>query len=488
MLKKLPLRRPLNNRYPILTKRKLLLRYPRNSNFDKGTIMDECKLYNFLKNNNNYPFHMPGHKRNPRYVELMSMGAALDITEICGADNLHGADGIILSAMERASRLWDSDKSYILVNGSTCGLLTAMWTVAHRGDKVLVSRNCHKSVYHGIELLGLRPVFLTPEYLEDIGVYGELKAETVKKAIDKHSDAVCVIAVSPTYEGYISDLSAISELCHRAGMVLIADEAHGAHLDLSPCFTGGAVRAWADITVHSLHKTLPALTQTAMLHLKGDRVDRGRLEHGLAIFQSSSPSYLLMSSAEQATAMAEHREDFEVWYSLIKGLYRDMLGLKGVYLLPESENRDSSKLVIKGKNGIALAAFLRDKGIELEYATESFALAMTGLGDRCEGFQKLAAALFAADNAVETAKKASFDYPYCEGELETDIETALRSSAELMPLSKAAGRVSAEYIWAYPPGIPLIIPGQPISKELAEIDTKGLLSDKGALPLVAVLK
>lgn len=431
---------------------------------------------------------MPGHKRNPLMGDLASLGAVLDITEIEGADNLHGADGLLLSVMERGAALWGSDSSHLLVNGSTGGILAALSAVTHRGDKILVGRNCHKSVYHGVELLGLRPVFLMPEYAEPLGVYGRLDAAAVAAAIADHGDAVCLIMTSPTYEGYISDVHAISELCHGAGLTLVVDEAHGAHLDLSPHFRGGAVRAGADIAVQSLHKTLPALTQTAILHVKGNRVEKHALAHSLAVFQTSSPSYLLMASAEQAIAISEEQERFHRWYGLIKELYRTTADLKHISLLTETADRDASKLVIRGKDGIELAAFLRRRGIETEYATHSFVLAMTGLGDRPEGFELLGAALRAADAELGDNAKASLRYPCCEGELVMDIETAVKADCELVPLSGAAGRIGAEYVWAYPPGIPLLIPGQPVDERLAALDTKGLHSDRGALPLVAVVK
>lgn len=462
----------------------------RNSAFGiKGVLfMKNRPLLDYLQNNKRYPFHMPGHKRNPDCGSLSLLGSGLDITEIEGADNLHGAEGVLLSVMERGAALWGSDRSYLLVNGSTGGILAALSAVTRRGDKVLVGRNCHKSVYHGIELLGLRPVFLMPEYVEELGVYGRLDVSTVAEAIAAHGDAVCLVMTSPTYEGYLSDISGISELCHGKGLVLVVDEAHGAHLELSPRFRGGAVRAGADLSVQSLHKTLPALTQTAILHLKGGRVERHALEHALAVFQTSSPSYLLMASAEQAIALAEEQEGFESWYGLIKELYGTTADLEHISLLAETADRDISKLVIRGKDGIELAAFLRRRGIETEYATHSFVLAMTGLGDRREGFELLGAALKAADAELGDNAKAPLRYPCCEGELVMDIETAVKADFELVPLSGAAGRIGAEYVWAYPPGIPLLIPGQPVDARLAALDTKGLHSDRGALPLVAVVK
>ncbi len=450
-------------------------------------------VYDFINNMGTYPFHMPGHKRNADFKKLCALGAWADITEIEGADDLHNPKGIIRSLGETAAQRWGADKSYVLANGSTCGNLAAMGALGKRGDRVIVARNCHRSVYHGLELFGYKSVFITPDYVESLGVYGSLSPKTVEAAIKANPNAAFLVMTSPTYEGVISDIKAIAKLCHSAGIALLVDEAHGAHLDLSPYFTGGAVKAGADAVVQSLHKTLPALTPAALLHLCGDRVDRQRLAHYLRIFQSSSPSYPLMASAELCVEQVGEEALFKGWADLINVFKNRAKELEGIKIFSKAEEEDvfahdPSKLVIRGKDGYALAGFLRSRGIETEYATESFVLAMTGAGDRKEGFDALVSALLEADKALPNRDFANKQPQYCNGAMELTIEEALNASLGLVNLKDCAGKIAAEYVWAYPPGIPLLVPGQRITEAFAAARFENCISDRGALPLLAVIK
>ena len=450
-------------------------------------------VFNFISNMASYPFHMPGHKRSKAFADLYSLGAWADITEISGADDLHNPTGILRALSESVAQRWGADKSYVLANGSTCGNLAAMGTLGKRGDTVLVARNCHRSVYHGLELFGYRPVFITPDYLSSLGVYGSVSPKSVEEALRLYPNAAFLVITSPTYEGIISDIKAIVDLCHSFGVALLVDEAHGAHLDLSPCFTGSAVVAGADVSVQSLHKTLPALTPAALLHLKGDRVDRQRLAHYLRLFQSSSPSYPLMASVELCTQYVAEPLLFKRWMGHIDKLKQLSKDLKDIKISALSDERgiyarDPSKLLITGKNGIELASILRKQGIETEHATNSFVLAMTGAGDSEKGFFALSDALIQADSQL---CGASFNIPeacYCDGEMKMPIEAAINAQSALTDLKDCAGKIAAEYLWAYPPGIPLLVPGQQITASFAACCSDGLVSDSGALPLVAVIK
>ena len=208
--------------------------------------------------------HMPGHKRG-NYPYLAGM-ADIDITETEGFDNLHSASGVLLKSMEKAAALRGADRAFYLVNGSTCGILAAVCAVLERGDRVLVARNCHKSVYNALELAGAEPVFVYPQINAECGVIGSVRPEDVELEIGKNPDIKLIIVTSPTYEGVISDLKKICELAHKRGIPVLADAAHGAHLGFYG-FSGDAVSAGADISVESLHKTLPSLTQTAICYV-----------------------------------------------------------------------------------------------------------------------------------------------------------------------------------------------------------------------------
>lgn len=448
-------------------------------------------VYDFISNMDKYPFHMPGHKRNGGFKELCALGAWADITEIQGADDLHNPKGILLSLAEKAARRWGADKSYVLTNGSTCGNLAAMGALGKRGDTVLVARNCHRSVYHGLELFGYRPVFVTPDYVKSLGVYGSLSPQTVEAAIKANPKSAFLVMTSPTYEGVISDIKTIAELCHRANIALLVDEAHGAHLDLSPYFTGGAVKAGADAVVQSLHKTLPALTPAALLHVCGDRVDRQRLAHYLRVFQSSSPSYPLMASIELCVEQVGEEALFKGWFALANDFENRAKVLNDIKIFSGVGEgvftHDPSKLVITGKDGLALAEFLRFRGIETEYATRSFVLAMTGAGDRKEGFDALFSALAEADELITSCNFTNKQPECCNGTVVLTIEEALNTPSELLDVEESVGKIAAEYVWAYPPGIPLLVPGQRITAEFAAANLENCISDRGALPMLAVV-
>lgn len=420
----------------------------------------------YLKGLRNYPFHMPGHKRNAAlFPDLPTEG---DITEIEGADDLHFASGIIKASMEKAAALWGAKRSYFLVNGSTCGILAGVTALARRGDKVLCARNCHRSVFHALEIGGLVPVFVAPE--SGPCFCGSVTPKAVEDALAENADVRLFVLTSPTYEGVISDIKGIAEVCRRHGVPLLVDEAHGAHLDLSPHFTGGAVAAGADAVVQSLHKTLPALTQTAILHLCGDRVDIPRLEHRLRIFETSSPSYILMRSAEYAVEAASNSALFDRWSALLSGFKAAAAGLKNIRLAEKGGavyDLDRTKLVFTGVNGTALQHFLRTRGIEAEAADSAHLTAMTGPGDTKEGFRMLAEALAEADALLPPCAYGHFPaYPLPEQAC--GIEEALDAPSEAVPVPDCAGRIAAEYVWAYPPGIPVLIPGERIPPAFAE--------------------
>ena len=275
-----------------------------------------------------YPFHMPGHKRN-RASSADDFLFERDITEISGFDNLHHAEGILKDAMDEAAAIYGTDRSWYLVNGSTCGILSAVFATTENGGKILTARNCHKAVYHAICLNRLEAEYLYPEEITEFGINGGIRAEDVRKALEK--DAMhcagnsgdvrgkitkiqAVLITSPTYEGVVSDIRAIADAAHEYGIPLIVDEAHGAHLEYADqchSFPKSALEYGADIVIQSLHKTLPCFTQTAILHVKGKLVDQDRISRYLSMFQTSSPSYLFMAGMERCLKFMEENKGAE---------------------------------------------------------------------------------------------------------------------------------------------------------------------------------
>ena len=437
-----------------------------------------------LKKLNDYcpgavPMHMPGHKRNVQLAEYLGkLGADVDITEIDGFDDLHDADGVIAEGMERADRLWGAKRSFFCVNGSTGGILATVFAVLEDGDELICARNCHKAVYNAMELRRAKPHFLFPEKEEQSGTDCIVTAGTVAAMLDKYPASKAVIITSPTYEGVICDVKAIADAVHERGAVLIVDEAHGAHLGFGCGFPDGAVKNGADVVIHSLHKTLPSLTQTAMVHVCSERVDSDKLARCMAIFETSSPSYLLMSSIDCCVRLLEERSEelFGEWYRRLKLFEEKTAALKHLRVMKKTDAMyaiEPSKLVISTRgtsiNGRELMNMLRDQySIELEMAASDYVVAMTGMGDTEENILKFADAVCEIDGAVglaEMRERPNVDEPErcC-----FSWETASKER-EAMDISAAVGRVSAEYVWAYPPGIPLLIPGERIGGDFEKL-------------------
>jgi arginine/lysine/ornithine decarboxylase len=377
----------------------------------------EKNLYNKLveySSDEYYPMHMPGHKRNAAFS--MVNPYSIDITEIEGFDNLHHAEGILLEGMERASKLYHSKHTNYLVGGSTAGLLTAIAAATKKGDKVLVARNCHKAVYHGIYLNELQPIYIYPLTDTHFNINGGISPEKMEELLIKHKDIKLIIITSPTYEGVVSDVSSISSIAHKYKVPLLVDEAHGAHLGFHTEFPHNSIQAGADIVIHSLHKTLPAFTQTGLIHVNSDLVDYEEIKRYLGIYQTSSPSYLLMASIDKCiTLLIDRGKDlFCQYYDLLQNFYERMKVLKNIkVLLPDDAKYygffgfDPSKITISVKNtdisGTKLYdILLKEYKIQMEMVTRDYVLGMTSICDTKEGFIRLSEALLNIDNRLQS--------------------------------------------------------------------------------------
>ena len=441
--------------------------------------------------------HMPGHKRNLDAAPwLAPLGGGMDITEIEGFDDLHHAEGVLKAEMDRAAALWGAKRTFFLVNGSSCGLLAAIYALGLSGGAAIVARNCHKSVYHGLELCGLTPRWLRPRWCAPLGIWGSVPPAAVEAALEETPDARFVLLTSPTYDGVLSDIAAIADLCHARGVPLIVDEAHGAHLGFGG-FPDGAVKLGADIVVQSAHKTLPSLTQTALLHLGGrpglggDRVDEAAVERALGVFESSSPSYLLLASLSGCVRFLERPDALAPWRDGLAAFEREIGGLEHLQVpghgqeTGESPHRfavpppltrgafgvfgwDPSKILMFGWNGFALMDELRERfGIELEMAQPHYALALTGAGDGEKSLIRLAQALCSLDREWSGGVRIP-DPPPDFSPARMSLREALAAPSEALPQSRAAGRICAQYLWVYPPGVPLAVPGEVLTPELLE--------------------
>lgn len=431
------------------------------------------------------PMHMPGHKRNTGLAPyLETLNAAIDITEIDGFDNLPRATGLLRHSMQEAAKLYGAHRTFYMVNGSTGGILSAVHALTMPGDTALVARNCHMSVFHALGLRRITAHYIEPEYDDSFEVVASMSPLTVEKALREHPETRLVVVTSPTYEGVISNIAEIASVVHEHEAVLLVDEAHGSHLDLSPYFTGSAVGAGADIVIHSLHKTLPSLTQTALAHVKTDRKAQ-RFTEALETYQSTSPSYLLLSSIDSCIrTLKENGETLlENWYralcdfdTMVEPLRhlrvlchgRDMLSMH-----PDMYRFDSGKLLISTLNTDLTGPMLMDRlrhtfRIEAEMSTASAVLCMTGPGDTPETLKRLADALLAIDGELNEKPR-----PESLINIPTLLPEITIAQAEERPwreveLSDAEGLVCAEYIMAYPPGVPLAIPGCRMTEEMLQ--------------------
>lgn len=424
-----------------------------------------------------YPFHMPGHKRR---IEMFSHPYQVDITEIEGFDNLHHPKGILAAAQERAAAFFGAEETYFLINGSTCGILAAMASCIRPGEILLMGRNSHKSAYFAAELAGAHAVYLYPKMDSARGIYGSILPEQVEEAMEQAGEVRAVFLTSPTYDGVVSDIGAIARRVHARGGILIVDEAHGAHFGLHPYFPREALACGADLVIQSLHKTLPSLTQTALLHVQGERADRERLRRYLGGFQSSSPSYVLIASIDRCIGTLEKRGPsyFDEYVEMLLDTRRQLGELRRLHLVTGREKElscfayDRSKIVISLENTEWSGEELMDRlrrnyRLELEMSAPGYVTALTSPGDSREGFGRLAEALRELDDTAKPGKKR---WEFWGGQEPNEVVWPLCQAVnrpwERIPLEECQGRISAEYVYLYPPGIPILTPGESISKRL----------------------
>ncbi len=417
------------------------------------------------------PMHMPGHKRNASLAAYLArLGAGLDVTEAEGLDNLHDAAGILRDGMEKTAALWGSGRAFWLVNGSSCGVLAGVWATVPDGGAVICARNCHRSVLNALILRHARTSYVMPE-MDAAGIAGPLSPEAVAHALGENPDARLLIVTSPTYEGVLSDIPEICRIAHARGVAVLVDEAHGAHLGFGHGFPDGAVKAGADMVVQSLHKTLPSLTQTAVLHISGDRIDGEAVRAALSIFETSSPSYLLMASIDGCVDLLRARGDalFSPWRDGLCALRKRLAALKHLTLGSGAWPRDPSKIVVRTDQsdigGARLMEMLRMRGIEPEMAAPNHVVLMTGMGDTGATLAALAEALLDIDGSIGPGHRAPLPPLPLPARALSPWEAAGRA-AETVKTADAAGRVCAEAVWAYPPGIPLIVPGEVLSADI----------------------
>jgi len=465
-------------------------------------------------------FHMPGHKLGRGLPDDFTGNiASIDLTEIRGTDNLHNPEGVIKEAQELAACAFGADRTFFIVNGSTCGVQAAIMTICKPGDKLIVGRDSHRSAVGGLMLAKACPWYIKTEFLGSFGIPLPVTPEEVERALDECPDAAGVFITSPNYYGICADIDKIACVVHKRGKALIVDEAHGAHLRFHRAMPSCAMDSGADICVQSAHKTLPAFTQGAYLHVRSGRVDIEKLAFILSVIETSSPSYVIMSSLDYARAFMENsgkealeellqkiylfREAFHdnKYYRILdekillnSNLNKESINFKKencILQLSEAQQinnvlqegsmfqakklHDPTRLVINtsllGMTGFEADSILSSSyGINVEMADYSNIVCITTVADRDSDFERLAAALkdISRNNrALEPVK------PIGIGSLKIPPhvlkpEEIMSADGMTIELSKAAGMISKGMITPYPPGIPAVCPGEIILQETIE--------------------
>lgn len=440
-------------------------------------------------------FHVPGHKSglgvDDEAAAFLAPVMAIDYTEIAGLDDLHQPDGAIKEAQELAAACFGAEETRFLVGGSTVGNLALITALCRRGDLLIVQRNVHKSVLHGLMLAGAKAVFLTPRWDEDVQLAAGVRSEDVAQALETYPQAKGVMLTNPNYYGMSIDLASIADIAHRAGKPLLVDEAHGAHFGFHPDLPASALSSGADAVVQSTHKMLSAMTMGAMLHMQGERLVRQAVRQRLAMLQSSSPSYPLMASLDLARRQIalQGRETIESALERIAKL-RVKIEELGCYELVGHSERDGSqaydsldpfKLTLSDRtgilNGFGLQAELDRDGCMAELAGLRHVLLVFSPVSDSQDYERLISSLrniavryrlfertasqaerttagFDTNGADSISEPVSFELPSHEHAL----------PIKRIPLADAVGRIAAEMVIPYPPGIPQLYPGERITE------------------------
>lgn len=434
------------------------------------------------------PFDVPGHKLGSFKTDLfryVSPGSYLyDANAPIGLDNLYNAKGVLKEAEILASKLCHSDACFFSVNGTSGGILTMLLSCLYSKDKIILPRNVHKSIVNGLIISGAIPVFVNPDIDDDLGVACGMKLENVVLAMDENPTAKAVFVINPTYFGVASDLKSIVEEAHKRNMIVIVDEAHGSNFYFSDELPISAMDAKADITAMSMHKNSGSLTQTSLILLQGDRVDYYEVKRAFSMFSSTSPNPILLASLDAARKeMALHgKEIIHQALEYAKYAREELNKIPGIHVYGEeylhSRNNtgtfalDLTKLVIDTR-GLGLYGYQvykeirKECNIQLELGEVSVVLAIISVGTTKEHIEKLIDAFkklslkYYRDKNVAQIPKYHYSFP-------SNIvspRVAYDAPHVIVKLDESLGEISAETVMAYPPGIPLVIPGEIISQD-----------------------
>ncbi|MCF6464349.1 aminotransferase class I/II-fold pyridoxal phosphate-dependent enzyme [Clostridium sp. Cult2] len=441
-----------------------------------------------MKDKNPISFHTPGHKGKSTLLNWKELIPEIDITEIPGMDNLHDPRGIIKESQSLAAKTFGAKDTLYSVNGTTGGIYIALGAITNPGDKILIQRNSHKSIYNGAILNRLNIEYVYPNYNENYGIFTGVDPYIIEEKLKEDLEIKAVVLTYPDYYGICSNIKRIAEIVHKYDRILLVDEAHGSHFIFSDKLPISALKAGADITVQSIHKTLPSFTQTSMIHLGTNRVDIKKLKTMSSLYQTTSPSYLFMASLEMARAYMEGKGIIRLEENIMRihELTKELEKIPRAYLFTGDEedntifDKDTTKVLfrIDGITGTKVSNILReDYNIYLEMEDINYCLALTSLMNEERDFNLLSRAIEEIANKIPYEEINTIIPNMLRPNIVLPIYEAFYKNRKVLDLKEALGKISASFITPYPPGIPLLCPGERITEELVEY--MRFLMDKG---------
>lgn len=440
------------------------------------------------------PFDVPGHKRGKGNPELAAfLGercVSMDVNSMKPLDNLCHPVSVIREAEKLAAEAFGAANAYLMVGGTTSSVQSMVLTACKKGDKIILPRNVHRSVINALVLNGAVPVYVNPQLDTRLGISLGMRLSEVKRAIDNNPDAVAVLVNNPTYYGICSDLRGIVGLAHEKGMLVLVDEAHGTHFYFGEDMPVSAMAAGADMAAVSMHKSGGSLTQSSIL-LTGPNVNPGYTRQIINLTQTTSGSYLLMSSLDISRRNLALR-GAEVFrrVSALAGYARDEINSIGGYYAYSKElangdsiyDFDDTKLSVHtldiGLAGIEVYDILRDEyDIQIEFGDLGNILAYISIGDRLRDVERLVGALSEIRRRYQRSRAGLMNQEYIDPQVVKSPQEAFYAEKESLPLNETPGRVCCEFVMAYPPGIPVVAPGERITQKI--IDYIIYAKDKG---------
>jgi arginine/lysine/ornithine decarboxylase len=428
-------------------------------------------------------FHVPGHKNGaifpPEASEFYHPLLSIDVTELTGLDDLHSPETVIQEAEALLADIYQTKQSFFLINGSTVGNLTMILASFKEDDIVFVQRNCHKSVLNGLKLAKLNPIFIEPDFDDEWRVPTGISRASIEEAYQAYPTGKGVILTYPNYYGFAFDVKAIIDFCHSRDLVVLVDEAHGAHFIAGDPFPPSSLQLGADMVVQSAHKTLPAMTMSAFLHVNSERVARDKVRFFLQALQSSSPSYPLMASLDLARSYIGTYSDIDKEYltKLVKEFIDVLKGISSINVLSHSTGGDLLKIAIQsntGLTGFELQKKLETAGIFPELADPyNVLLVFPLLKDEAE-FDLLEITKLFRLALQETGKSNKSDKFILRKpkQILTTLMIGYKAQVEtplkIISISDSIGKSSAEMVIPYPPGIPLLMEGEEITEDKIE--------------------